>query len=101
MQIFVKTLTGKTITLEVEPSDSIDGVRSSHVTHGSAARLGCYRPVTDRYKATRAILPHPTDPEPSRASPSLPERSWPGTHQEPPDRTKKHPKIKTQSATRA
>merc|ERR1711998_47296 len=24
MQIFVKTLTGKTITLEVEPSDSID-----------------------------------------------------------------------------
>ncbi len=27
MQIFVKTLTGKTITLEVEPSDSIDGVK--------------------------------------------------------------------------
>jgi ubiquitin len=27
MQIFVKTLTGKTITLEVEPSDSIDNVR--------------------------------------------------------------------------
>jgi len=26
MQIFVKTLTGKTITLEVEPSDSIDNV---------------------------------------------------------------------------
>eukprot|EP01031_Cornospumella_fuschlensis_P025464 gene25464-biopygen21598 len=24
MQIFVKTLTGKTITLDVEPSDSID-----------------------------------------------------------------------------
>eukprot|EP01027_Heterolobosea_sp_BB2_P011083 GEZU01016167.1.p2 GENE.GEZU01016167.1~~GEZU01016167.1.p2 ORF type:complete len:157 (-),score=75.28 GEZU01016167.1:872-1342(-) len=27
MQIFVKTLTGKTITLEVEPSDSIDNVK--------------------------------------------------------------------------
>ena len=27
MQIFVKTLTGKTITLEVEPSDSIDTVK--------------------------------------------------------------------------
>jgi len=28
MQIFVKTLTGKTITLEVESSDSIDAVKS-------------------------------------------------------------------------
>ncbi len=28
MQIFVKTLTGKTITLEVEPGDSIDNVRA-------------------------------------------------------------------------
>lgn len=28
MQIFVKTLTGKTITLEVEPSDSITNVKS-------------------------------------------------------------------------
>lgn len=27
MQIFVKTLTGKTITLEVEPSDTIDTVK--------------------------------------------------------------------------
>lgn len=27
MQIFVKTLTGKTITLDVEPSDSIDVVK--------------------------------------------------------------------------
>lgn len=27
MQIFVKTLTGKTITLEVEPNDSIDAVK--------------------------------------------------------------------------
>eukprot|EP01039_Chlorochromonas_danica_P012249 gene12249-13956_t len=28
MQIFVKTLKGKTITLEVEPSDSIDNVKA-------------------------------------------------------------------------
>ena len=27
MQIFVKTLTGKTITLDVEPSDSIETVK--------------------------------------------------------------------------
>jgi len=27
MQIFVKTLTGKTITLEVEASDTIDNVK--------------------------------------------------------------------------
>jgi ubiquitin len=28
MQIFIKTLTGKTITLDVEPSDTIDTVKS-------------------------------------------------------------------------
>tara|TARA_B100001057_G_C22487331_1_gene808831 strand:- start:525 stop:701 length:177 start_codon:yes stop_codon:yes gene_type:complete len=28
MQIFVETLTGKTITLDVEPSDSIDKVKA-------------------------------------------------------------------------
>ena len=28
MQIFVKTLTGKTITLDVEPSDSIENVEA-------------------------------------------------------------------------
>lgn len=28
MQIFCKTLTGKTITLEVEPSDTIDDVKN-------------------------------------------------------------------------
>jgi len=28
MQIFVKTLTGKTITIEVEPSDTIDSVKT-------------------------------------------------------------------------
>jgi ubiquitin len=28
MQIFVKTLTGKTITLDVEPSDNIEAVKA-------------------------------------------------------------------------
>ena len=28
MQIFIKTLTGKTITLEVEPSDTIENVKA-------------------------------------------------------------------------
>ena len=28
MQIFVKTLTGKTMTVECEPSDSIDAIKS-------------------------------------------------------------------------
>ena len=28
MQIFVKTLTGKTITLEVEPSDSVENIKA-------------------------------------------------------------------------
>jgi ubiquitin len=28
MQVFVKTLTGKTITLEVEPSDTIENVKT-------------------------------------------------------------------------
>ena len=28
MQIFIKTLTGKTITVEVEPSDTIDSVKA-------------------------------------------------------------------------
>lgn len=28
MQIFIKTLTGKTITLDVEPSDTIENIKS-------------------------------------------------------------------------
>ena len=28
MQVFVKTLTGKTITLDVEPSDTIENVKA-------------------------------------------------------------------------
>ena len=31
MQVFVKTLTGKTITLDLEPSDTIENVKSKIV----------------------------------------------------------------------
>ena len=46
MKIFVKTLTGKTITLEVEPSDSIEIVKAmiqdkdTLVWRAGAHRLG-------------------------------------------------------------
>ena len=38
MQIFVKTLTGKTITLDVEPSDTIENVKQK-VSESKGGRL--------------------------------------------------------------
>lgn len=57
MQIFVKTLTGKTITLEVESSDTIDNVKSKiqgTFSHNTTANS---RPQTNMYQTRRVSPP--------------------------------------------
>ena len=53
MQIFVKTLTGKTITLEVEPSDSIDPPRRHPASQPTILVVRSQNP---QYSARRALV---------------------------------------------
>ena len=61
MQIFVKTLTGKTITLDVEPSDTIDNVKQK--IQVSASMDGSARvDVTGHSAAHAKLRAHTTAP---------------------------------------
>ena len=62
MQIFVKTLTGKTITLDVESSDSIEAVKQVRSLHRTArvAAAALAAPISSDQFSDRPRAPaHP------------------------------------------
>jgi hypothetical protein len=61
MQIFVKTLTGKTITLDVEPSDTIE-VGAAPGQLPSSVRLTLIRPATRRLPVVPMPRQTPSQP---------------------------------------
>ena len=70
MQIFVKTLTGKTITLDVEPSDTIDNVKQSAYPGAASSQRRFHPRRPSQRSRTRRASPRTSSGSSSPASSS-------------------------------